>query len=325
MSASARGALRWFGGRLASALIAIVGVVTAMFAAQRLAPGDPVDALLGEHATAADRDALRERLGLHESLAAQYGNLWLSVLDGSLGYTFEAGARRPVSSVIAERLPPTVELAVSSVLVAIAIAFPLGVFAATRAGGPADSLALGAALIGVAVPSFWLGPALIYLFAVRLQWLPDPVAPSTPAAALVLPALSLGAALAGKLTLMVRSSVLEVLREPFVLVARAKGLSPRRVLWVHVLRNASLPVVTLLGLQLAALLTGALVTEKVFARPGVGTLLLEGVSRRDYAIVQGVVVVLALVYVAVNLLTDLAYALVDPRVRLGGGATARGA
>lgn len=284
----------------------------------RAVPGDPVDTLLGEHATELQRQDLRRQLGLDDSWWSQYGTLWASVWDGTLGESFGSGPPRHVSTVLMEHVPSTVELAVAGVLMAILIAIPLGLFAAFRAGTWADGAASAAALLGLAIPNFWLGPALIYLFAVQLRWLPDPVADAPALLALLLPAFVLGTALSGKLALMIRASVLDVLDEPYVLTARARGLPRWRIAWHYVLRNAAIPVVTVLGMQFASLLTGALITEKVFARPGLGTLLLDSVSERNYPVVQGVVLVMALSYVAINLLTDFAYAWLDPRVRLTG-------
>lgn len=305
--------------------MAIAGVVTAVFLVLRVVPGDPVETILGDQASDADKQAYRERMGLTDSLPAQYGRLWGQVLDGTLGESLESGERPvTVSSVIADRFPATFELAVAGMLVAILIAFPLGILAAVRQYSVADNVSMVAALVGIALPNFWLGPMLIYLFAVRLHWFPDPGADIVGLETLILPGVVLGTALAAKLMRMVRSSVLEVLKQPYTVTARAKGLSETRVMLGHVLRNAMIPVVTVMSLQFASLLTGTIITEKVFARPGLGTLLLDAISKRNYPIVQGCVIVIALSYVVVNLLTDLLYAAIDPRVRLLGAAVTSG-
>lgn len=308
--------------RLTGALIAIVGVVTAVFIVQRAVPGDPVDALLGEQATEQERVELRARLGLDQPLSVQYADLWISIFDGTLGDSYDTGAPRSVSSVLAEHVPATVELAVAGVFVAVLLAIPLGLLAAAFAGTAIDLSAVVVALLGVAIPNFWLGPALIYLLSVKWGWLPDPGAGRIGLSSLILPAFVLGTALAGKLALMVRSSVLEVLSQPFIDGARARGLSPWTLWTRHIARNAALPVITIIGLQFAALLTGALITEKVFARPGLGTLLLDATSSRNYPVVQGTVIAMSAAYVVVNLLSDLLYAWVDPRIRYGSGGSA---
>jgi peptide/nickel transport system permease protein len=245
----------------------------------------------------------------------QYNDcFWNSVLDGSLGHTFDV-VPEPVIDQLAAHFPATVELAVVGMLVAMAVAFPLGLLAALKRGTFIDHAASVLALLGVATPAFWLGPMLLLLFTVGVDWLPSPATTDRPIAALVLPAFTLGTALAGKLTRMIRASVLEVTGEAFVVTARAKGVGEGQV-WVgHILRNAMLPVITVMGMQLGALLTGAIVTEKVFARPGIGTLLLDAIQRRDYPTVQGAVLLVASTYVVVNLLVDLLYAAADPRVR----------
>ena len=301
--------------RLVSLVLVLVGASTLVFGALRLAPGDPVDAILGEQASAEARDALTAALCLDRSLLAQYNTcFWDAVLDGSLGRTFDV-VPEPVIDLLAAHFPATAELALVGLAVAMLVAFPLGLLAALKRGTLVDHGASVVALLGVATPAFWLGPMLLLLFTVGLDWLPSPAATDRPLAALVLPAFTLGTALAGKLTRMVRASVLEVAGEDFVTTARAKGVGEGGV-WVgHILRNALLPVITVLGMQFGALLTGAIVTEKVFARPGIGTLLLDAIQRRDYPTVQGTVLLVATTYVVVNLLVDLLYAVADPRVR----------
>lgn len=302
--------------RLISLVVVLIGASTLVFGALRLAPGDPLDAILGEQASPEARAVLAQALCLDRPLITQYNDcFWNSVLDGSLGRTFDV-VPRPVIDVLASNFPATVELATAGMVVALLIAFPLGLLSALKQGTSIDHIASVFALVGVAVPAFWLGPMLLLAFTVAVDWLPSPASTERPIAALLLPALTLGTALAGKLTRMIRSSVLEVAREEYVVAARARGVREGTILVKHVLRNALIPVVTVMGIQFGALLTGAIITEKIFARPGVGTLLLEAIQQRDYPVVQGTVLLIATTYVVVNLLTDLLYAAIDPRVRL---------
>lgn len=297
--------------RLAAALGTVVGVALLTSLLIRLVPGDPVELMLGESAAAGDRAALRTSLGLDrpapEQVLAQLDRLARLDLGESLY------SRRPVSTLIAERLPATAELALAALAVAAAVAVPLGIVAARRRGGLADGAAMGLALLGLSVPSFWLGPLLILLFSVVLGW--TPVSGREGLASLVLPALTLGTGMAAVLARMLRSSLLETLSEDYVRTARAKGLGEGAVIWRHALRNAALPVVTVFGMQAGALLAGAVITETVFAWPGIGSLLVEAIQRRDFPVVQGCVLLISTTYVAVNALTDLAYAWLDPRVR----------
>ena len=237
------------------------------------------------------------------------------VLRLDLGQSLHS--KQAVTHLLLERLPATVELSVAAFLLAILIAFPLGVLAARRKGTAWDSGAMTLSLLGVSIPNFWLGPMLILLFSMWLGL--TPVSGMEQPGSLILPAVTLGVSLAAILARMLRSTLLEVLGEDYIRTARAKGLSPQRVLLRHGLRNALLPVITLLGLQLGALLAGAVVTETVFNWPGIGSLLVESIQRRDYPVVQGCVLMISLCYVAINLVTDLLYAWVDPRVRLGYG------
>jgi len=298
--------------RLAGALGIVLGVALLTSLLIHVVPGDPVELMLGESATAGDRAALRASLGLdrplHQQLLGQLARLARLDLGDSLY------SRRPVSAVVAERLPATVELAVAALAVAAAVALPLDILAARHRGGLADSAAMGVALLGLSIPSFWLGPLLILLFSVVLGW--TPVSGREGLASLVLPALTLGTGMAAVLARMLRSSLLETLSEDYVRTARAKGLSPAAVLLRHALRNAALPVVTVFGMQAGALLAGAVITETVFAWPGVGSLLVEAIQRRDFPVVQGCVLLISTTYVVVNAGTDLAYAWLDPRVRV---------
>jgi peptide/nickel transport system permease protein len=299
--------------RLASAAVVVLGVCTLVFLLIHLVPGDPVEAMLGEGARPADRVALRATLGLDRPLGEQYVDYLARLARFDLGVSFQE--RRPVAELLAERLPATLQLALAALALALVIAIPLGVLAAARHGGPLDGGATGLALLGIAIPNFWLGPLLILVFSLWLDW--TPVSGRDGLASLILPAVTLGTGLAAVLTRMVRASVLEVLGEDYIRTARAKGLGPITVLWRHALRNAWLPVLTLIGLQLGGLLGGAVITETVFAWPGVGSLLIDAIHARDYPVVQACVLLISLAYLCVNALTDLVYTWVDPRIRLG--------
>jgi peptide/nickel transport system permease protein len=287
------------------------GVLTVIFLLLHLIPGDPVDMMLGERAFAADRVRMRAALGLDRPLAAQYGGYLLRTVQGDLGQSFRQ--RRPVAALIAERLPATAELMLGAMAVALAVALPLGLLAALHHGRWVDQVASAFAVLGVATPNFWLGPLLILAFAIRLDWLP--VNERGTLAHLVLPSITLGTAMAALLSRMTRTALVEVLGEDYIRTARAKGLRERSVLLVHALRNAAIPVITVIGLQVGVLLSGAIITESIFDWPGLGTLLLEAIYGRDYPLVQGCILVIALTYVGVNLLTDLAYGWIDPRIR----------
>ena len=299
--------------RLGSAALAVLGVCTLVFLLIHLVPGDPVEVMLGEGASAADRVALRTALGLDRPLGEQYLAYLGRLVRLDLGVSLHD--QRPVAGLLWERAGPTLELALAALALALLIALPLGVLAAHHRGGVLDSAAMGFSLIGAAIPNFWLGPLLILVFSLWLGW--TPVSGRDGWLSLVLPALTLGTGLAAVLARMVRSGVLEVLGEDYVRTARAKGLGPMAVLWRHALRNAWLPILTLIGLQLGALLAGAVITETVFAWPGLGSLLVEAIQQRDYPVVQGAVLLISLTYVLVNGATDLAYGLLDPRTRRG--------
>jgi peptide/nickel transport system permease protein len=289
----------------------VLGVVTLVFFLVHMIPGDPVELMLGETASRADLSRLRADLGLDRPLGEQYARFLGGLARGEMGRSFFY--RRPVLGVIAAALPATAELALAAMAVALLVALPVGILAAVRRDTLTDRLAMLGALLGVSIPGFWLGPMLIILFSFRLGWLP--VSGREGPASLVLPAITLGLALAAILSRMTRSAMLDVLGEDYLRTARAKGVPARAVILHHALRNALLPVVTIVGLQFGVLLSGAVITENVFAWPGVGTLLVQAITARDYPLVQGCVLVIALCYVAVNFLTDLLYSLIDPRVR----------
>jgi peptide/nickel transport system permease protein len=278
-------------------------------------PGDPVDAICGEQAAPEDRAAVRKALHLDAPLASQYVQFWREVLDLSLGRSFQQPALS-VRERIVEALPSTLELAGFALVFAWSFSIPLGVLSAARRGRAFDRVASVVALSGLALPTIWLGPLLILLFCVELRVLPMPGDETASTSALILPALTVGLALSASLTRQTRSAMLEVLAMPYVSAARARGVRGSVVLFKHALRNALLPVVTVAAAQLSALLSGAVIAEKVFERPGIGTLFLEAFFARDIPVVQGVVLFVGLLYVFINLLVDVVYTWIDPRVRL---------
>jgi peptide/nickel transport system permease protein len=303
--------------RLGASLLAVAGVAVLVFLLVHLIPGDPVDNMLGEGADPRDKAALRACLDLDQSLPVQFGRFARHVADGTLGTTCHDPLHpRTVRSLIGEALPSTVALAVAAMAVALVLALPLGVAAALRPRSALDAAATAVSLAGISMPAMWLGPLLLLGFYIKLRWLPGPADDDTGVAGLVLPAIMLGTHLMAMLARMTRSSLLEVSGEDYVRTARAKGLPPSLVVVKHALRNALVPVITVAGIQFGSLLAGAVVTEKVFARPGLGTLLLESIAQRDYRVVQGTTLVIAVAYVLVNLLVDVAYGLADPRIRL---------
>jgi len=304
----------YFLRRLLILIPTVIGAVTLVFFFLHMIPGDPVEVMLGETAQQADKEKLREELGLNLPLHIQYGRFVMGALRGDLGDSYFY--RRPVVRVIAERVPATFELALAAFLVAGLIAIPLGIVSALREGTALDSASALFSLLGVSMPNFWLGPLLIILFSLKLGWFP--VSGRGGLGSLVLPAVTLGTALVAILSRMTRSSLLERLGEDYLNVARAKGLPEWKVILKHALRNALIPIITIMGLQFGALLSGAIITENVFSWPGVGTLLINAIEARDYPLVQGCVLFISLSYVLVNLLTDLLYGWVDPRIRFGG-------
>ena len=302
---------RFLARRLVLTLPVLLGVATLVFSLIHLIPGDPAQAMLGEAAPQADVEELRRRLGLDRPLLEQYGAFLLGLLRGDLGVSLRTG--QPVTSQILERMPATFELAAAAMLVAMCVSIPLGIAAAVRRGTAVDHAAMTLALTGVSVPNFWLGPLLAIVFAVELGWLP--VSGRGTLLHLILPAVSLGAALAAILARMTRASMLEELREQYVLAARARGVARLRAVVRHAFRNSLIPVVTLVGLQFGAVLTGAVITETIFAWPGIGRLLIQSIGFRDYPLVQGCILLIAVTYVGVNLVTDLVYGVLDPRIR----------
>ncbi len=298
--------------RLLLALPALWLILTMVFLLVHLVPGDPVQQMLGEGARAEDLQQLRHSLGLDLPLHVQYGRFFAGLLRGDWGQSFRF--QTPVLAVVLERYPATLELALVGLLVCAAIGIPAGVLAAQRRGRTADRAVGFFTLLGLSVPNFALGPVLILMFSIQLGWLP--VSGRDGLAHLLLPAMTLGGALAAILTRMVRSSMIEELSSDYVRTARAKGLPELVVLFRHAFRNALIPIVTILGLQFGTLLAGTIVTETIFSWPGIGRLTVQAIAARDYPLVQGCILVIALSYVVVNFITDVIYALVDPRIRL---------
>jgi peptide/nickel transport system permease protein/oligopeptide transport system permease protein len=292
------------------AIPTLAGVVIVAFLLLYVAPGDPVLEMVGERADSATIARLRTELHLNESLPRQFAHYAGGVVRGDLGNSFITG--RPISRDIAERFPKTLELAGSAMLLAVMVGVSLGVLSARRPGGWIDRGALGLAYLGVSFPVYWVGLLLILLFAVLLQWLP-PSGYGRPVY-LILPALALGMRSIAFLARMTRSSMLEVLSSDFVRTARAKGARERYVLVHHALRNALVPVITVLGLDFGSYLTGSILTETVFSWPGIGRYVVNAIGRRDLPAIQGTVLFLSVVFVAVNVITDLAYAAADPRI-----------
>jgi peptide/nickel transport system permease protein len=303
--------VRYLVRRLALTIPVLLGVATLVFALIHLVPGDPVQSMLGETASQEEVERLRHTLGLDRPLLVQYKSFLTGLVRGDLGTSFRFGT--PVSQEIASRLFRTIQLAVAAMAVAILIALPLGIVAAVYRGTTIDHAAMTLALAGISMPNFWLGPLLAILFAVQLGWLP--VAGTGTIWHLVLPSVTLGAALAAILARMTRASVLEELRELYVLAARARGASRVRAVVRHAFRNSLIPIVTIIGLQFGAVLTGTIITETIFAWPGVGRLLIQAINFRDYPLVQGCILFISFTYVMMNLLTDVTYGLLDPRIR----------
>lgn len=301
---------RLFSGLLGT-LATLFGVTTLVFLLLVMVPGDPVDVILGESAQAADREAMRSALGLDRPLPVRWVEYHLDLLRGDLGQSLVR--RQPVADLIAARLPATLQLAGAAFALVLTVALPLGVVAARSVGRWPDTAARTFALLGMSVPNFWLGPLLVLGFSIGLGL--TPVSGSDEPGGLILPAVTLGLSMTAITMRMLRSSLLEVAAQDYLRTARCKGLGETAVLVRHALPNALLPVITLLGLQLGGLLAGAVITEVVFAWPGIGSLLVEAIQRRDYPLVQGVVLFIALCYVLANRVSDLVAAWLDPRVR----------
>lgn len=302
---------RYLFSRLAQAVPVVFGVVTIVFLLLHFIPGDPVEIMLGESAVAAQKEELRKELRLDQPISARYLEFLGGLARGDLGVSFRS--REPVAREILSRFPATLQLAAASLFVALLIAVPLGILAATRPHSLVDHLSSLLAMLGLSMPNFWLGPLLILVFSIHLGLFP--VAGSGTVRHLVLPALTMGSGMAAILMRMLRSSLLEEIRQEYVRTASAKGLSRRAAVLRHALRNSLIPVITVLGLQFGALLAGSIITETIFSWPGIGRLTIQAIDARDYPLVQGCVLFIALCTVAVNLATDLMYSRLDPRIR----------
>ncbi|HXD94971.1 MAG TPA: ABC transporter permease [Candidatus Acidoferrum sp.] len=305
--------------RLAATVPVLLLVTAGVFALLHLTPGDPIDAMMAESADATAKASLRAELGLDRPLHVQYVAWMGRLLRGDLGHSIRNG--EPVLENVSRRIRPSLQLALLAMAISLLVAFPVGIASAVRRNTSVDRVGTTFALFGICMPNFLLALLLIFLFGVTLRWLPisgyvDPAEELVDGLrSLALPAVTLGLALAAVVTRTLRSSMLEALTEDYVRTARAKGLSEWRVVRGHVLRNALIPVVTVLGLQLGTLIGGAVITEYVFALPGIGRLVVDGVFARDYPLVQGVVLLIAVGFIASNLVVDLLYGLIDPRIR----------
>lgn len=303
--------LKYVASRVAYTIPVVWLVVSVVFLLIHLVPGDPIQQMLGEGAAAADLQAARHAYGLDLPLRQQYFHYWRGVLHGDLGTSLRFD--ESVSSLIAERYPLTLELTAASLALALLLSIPAGVRSARRRDRWDDRLLSFISLLGLSFPNFALGPILMLVFAIKLGWLP--VSGSGTFLHIILPAVTMGSALAAILTRMVRTAMLEELSQDYIRTARAKGLPERVVIYRHALRNALVPVLTVVGLQFGALLAGAIVTETLFSWPGIGRLTIQAISNRDYMLVQGCVLAIGMTYIAVNFLTDIAYSLANPRIR----------
>lgn len=301
--------------RLLSFCTVVFGVLSLTFLLIHLVPGDPVEVMLGESASLADREILRNELGLNQSLASQFGLYLGRLAHADFGVSIHN--KTPIIDLIETRYSATLKLALVALLIGVGVGVPMGIYAALKAGHWQDLLVTIVSVRLSAMPAFWLGPMLMLIFAVWLAWLP--VSGMDSPSSIVLPGLTLGFGLSAILTRMTRTSLLEVLNEDFIRTARAKGLAERHVVLRHALRAALLPIITIVGLQMGNLLAGTVITETIFSWDGIGRLLVESIEKRDYPVTQACVLLVALSYVVVNVLTDLLYRLADPRIRLGRG------
>ncbi len=309
--------------RLLGAVVVMWAVATIVFFMLRLVPGDPIAAMLADVGGAAEEAALRAKLGLDQPVIVQYAKWFWNALQGDMGASIY-GNRVPVGQIISEALPRTLSLALLSAIIAVVIAIPAGIIAATRKNTAADNTVSVAAFLGLSMPDFWLAILLIIVFAANLQWMPAigyvPMADGVWLwfKHLVMPAIAVGTAFSAIIARMIRSSMLEVLNADYMRVAASKGLTKRQLLLSHALPNALIPVVTVMGIALALLMAGAVVVENVFAIKGLGRVLIQGILNRDYPVVQGAVLVVSAIFIFSNLLVDLLYVVIDPRIRYDG-------
>jgi peptide/nickel transport system permease protein len=299
--------------RLLFFLPTLWGALTLVFLLIHLVPGDPIEVMLGETASAADKEDLRRSLGLDQPLMVQYRSFLTGVLSGDLGSSLYE--QSSVSDLIRARLPATIELTLCALAVAVAISFSVATFAAVNNGSWIDRGALLFSLLGLSLPNFWLGPLLMIVFSIQLGW--TPVSGRGGLEHLLLPSFTLGIGMAAILIRMLRASLLQAINADYIRSARAKGLSEKAIWLKHTLRNALLPVITIVSLQFGSLLAGSIITETVFSWPGIGRLTVQAIQTRDYPLVQGCVLIIAISYLLVSLLTDIFYRLVDPRITYG--------
>jgi len=298
--------------RILMTIPVLLAVSTIVFFLIHAIPGDPIDLIVGENAMPADRSQIAAELGLNKPVLVQYKDFLEGLVRGDWGKSIYD--RRPVLSHISERYGATLMLAVSAMFLAILIAIPIGVFSAIEKGKFIDNFAMFLALIGISIPNFWLGPVLVLIFSVHYGLLP--ISGMDSYGSLILPTITLGLSLSAMLSRLTRSSMIEEIKKEYMTTARAKGLTERTVIFKHAMRNAMNPVITIIGLQVGTLLAGAIITEKIFNWPGIGSLLLDSISRRDYPLVEGCVLIIAFTYVIVNAFTDCVYRIADPRVKL---------
>lgn len=296
----------------------LVGISFLVFSSMYLAPGDPASMIGGPTATESDIEAIRDNLGLNDSFLVQYGRYMFNAVQGDLGYSYQTN--QSVSEAIAIRFPNTLKLAIASMVVAIVIGITAGLISALRHNSWLDVTSTTFSLVGISIPNFWLGALLILVFAVNLQWLPvgglsAPFYTMEGLKQLVLPAITLGTSSAAMISRMVRSSMLEIINADYVRTARAKGVKAHNVIWIHTFKNAMIPVITVIGLNFGFLLGGTIIVEQVFAINGVGRLMIDAIASRDFPMVQGSVLLVATLFVLVNLVVDIIYTYVDPRIK----------
>ncbi|WP_088008573.1 nickel ABC transporter permease [Indiicoccus explosivorum] len=298
-------------------LFLLLGISFLVFSSMYIAPGDPAAIIAGPTAAESDIEAIRDNLGLNEPFLAQYGRYLSNAVQGDLGYSYQT--KQPVWEAIMIRFPNTLKLAIASMIVAVIIGIIAGLVSALRQNSLWDVSATTFALAGISIPNFWLGAVLILVFAVNLEWLPvgglsSPWYTLDGVKELILPAITLGTASAAMIARMARSSMLEVIRADYVRTARAKGVKEGSVIWIHTLKNAMIPIITVIGLNFGFLLGGTIITEKVFAINGVGRLMIDAIAARDFPMVQGSVLLVAALFVIVNLAVDIIYTYIDPRI-----------
>lgn len=303
--------LKYVMKKLAFTVLVIVGAATCAFILVHAIPGDTAEALAGPQASAEDVENLRRSMNLDAPYIEQYLLYMKNLLRGDLGESFRS--HKPVLEIVGAAWPATMQLAACSIIIAVLVGLPIGIFAAVKRGSIGDTIAMIVSFIGVSMPSFWLALLLIIEFSVNHEWLPF-YGRSGPAS-FVLPALTLGLSTAANIARLTRTSMLEILGQDYIRTAKGKGVQRQRVIWVHALRNAAVPVITIIGLQFGVMLGGQVVTETVFSWPGVGRMVVDALNSRDFQIVQGGILILALTFAVINLLTDLIYAVLDPRIR----------